>query len=97
MEQKQPAIPMKGVAFPPGLFRALYRTINCRTTWHPCYENGLQLELWGKCSGDITPCCRFKHFFSKSYQSMMQYLWGFDPTCYEVVMLQTLSALKPLC
>ena len=97
MEQKQPAIPMEGVAFPPGLFCALHRTINRRTTWHPHYENGLQLELWGECSADITPCCRFKYFFSKGYQSMMKYVWVSYPTCYEVVMLRTLSALKLLC
>ena len=77
-------IPMKGAAFPLGLFCALYRTIHSSTTWHLCYENGSQLELWRERSGDITLYGCFKCSFSKSYQlssSIIQCLWCMHFTC----------------
>ena len=71
-------IPMKGTAFPLGLFCALNRTSHSSTTWHLSYENGSQLELWREHSGDITLYSCFKCSFSKSYQlssSIIQCLW----------------------
>ena len=85
----QLGIPMKGVAFPSGLFRVLYKTIN-RRTWHNKTVRGW--NLGGKRSGDITPHGRFKcslrvtslyYSMSVSGGNLLSEISGlsFDSTC----------------
>ena len=77
---KQPlAIPIKGVTFPSDLSSVRSWPNDRCTTRHLRYQTGSRLELRGERSGDITPRCRFKRRFRKSYRlSSLYYCMSVD-------------------